>query len=56
MTEIPKVATSHQPCRCNHPPEWLEREIAAKRWVHEYRDVDGKYALICLSCGGFRCI
>jgi hypothetical protein len=41
-------------CSCNHDAEYLRREIAARRWVHEYRidDQSGEYVLVCLSCDG----
>jgi hypothetical protein len=38
-------------CNCNHDAAYLEQEIAAKRWVHEYRESEdtGKYVLVCLQ-------
>lgn len=41
-------------CRCNHDPAYLQREIAARRWVHKYLPdkATGEYVLVCLTCFG----
>jgi hypothetical protein len=44
-------------CQCNHSARWLFDEIAAKRWVHEFREYRThkgtvEYTLVCLSCRG----
>lgn len=45
-----KRATSE--CCCAHTAEYLQQEIAAKRWVQEYRELDGKTVLVCVKCDG----
>jgi hypothetical protein len=37
-------------CQCNHLPAYLFQEIAAKRWVHEFRESESGYVLVCLTC------
>ena len=47
-------APPYSECKCNHDPAWLEQEIAARRWVHEYRERrdTGEVILVCLRCDG----
>ena len=44
----------HGDCRCNHDAAYLHQEIAARRWVPEYRThaTSDEYVLACLSCNG----
>ena len=41
-------------CKCHHDPAYLEQEIAARRWVHEYRERRDtrEVILVCLRCDG----
>jgi hypothetical protein len=41
-------------CKSDHDPVYLQQEIAAQRWVHEYRKRQGggEYVLVCLRCDG----
>jgi hypothetical protein len=41
-------------CKCDHDPAYLLQEIAARRWIHEYRERrdTGEIVLVCLSCFG----
>jgi hypothetical protein len=40
-------------CKCHHDAAWLKQEIAARRWVQEYRvGENGEYVLVCVICGG----
>jgi len=41
-------------CKCDHDAAYLEQEIAARRWVHEYRERrdTGEIVLVCLTCDG----
>ncbi len=41
-------------CRCDHHPDYLQQEIAAGRYVQEYRtrQSNGEYVLVCRCCNG----
>jgi hypothetical protein len=40
-------------CECHHDDAIrLQQEIAARRWVQEYRVENGEYVLVCVKCGG----
>jgi hypothetical protein len=41
-------------CKCDHDPAYLEQEIAARRWGHEYRERRDtrEVILVCLRCDG----
>jgi hypothetical protein len=44
---------SHDQCRCNHDAGYLHQEIAAGRYVQEWRKrADGEYVPICRRCNG----
>ena len=47
-------APPYSECTCGHDPAYLEQEIAAQRWVHEYRERrdTGEVILVCLRCDG----
>jgi hypothetical protein len=39
-------------CGCNHDPRWLYAAINTRHYPQEYHEVDGKYVLVCMICGG----